>query len=211
MTVDHHQPPRRRPRPRQAQSEVSGRAEAHGRLQADSRRGRARRRAGGSGRCSATPPISISRSPRPSGRPSACRASFGRLRSSRRGARSFSSASRLIEELRKGQTGPVHLLDHISKSLPESMWLTDLASQPTTSRSKGDVRSLNALSDFVSALEASNLFERPIEIIDSRVEEATADDARIDPVFGTGASTCEGGRLMALVKRPDNVVTRAWT
>jgi hypothetical protein len=33
---------------------------------------------------------------------------------------------------------------------------------------------LNALSDFVSGLEASNLFERPVEIIDSRVEPATA-------------------------------------
>ena len=32
----------------------------------------------------------------------------------------------LIEELRKGQTGPVHLLDQISRALPEAMWLTDL-------------------------------------------------------------------------------------
>jgi hypothetical protein len=29
------------------------------------------------------------------------------------------------------------------------------------------------LSDFVSALEASELFERPVEILDSRVEAAT--------------------------------------
>ena len=32
----------------------------------------------------------------------------------------------LIEQLRKGQTGPVHLLDQISRALPDSMWLTDL-------------------------------------------------------------------------------------
>jgi type IV pilus assembly protein PilN len=79
----------------------------------------------------------------------------------------------LIEELRKGQTGPVHLLDHISKSLPESMWLIDLKQAENEITINGRCTSLNALSDFVSALEASNLFERPVEIIDSRVEVAT--------------------------------------
>ena len=80
----------------------------------------------------------------------------------------------LIEELRKGQTGPVHLLDQISKSLPESMWLTDLRQAANEITLEGRCTSLNALSDFVSALEASNLFERPVEIVDSRVEAATA-------------------------------------
>lgn len=80
----------------------------------------------------------------------------------------------LIEELRKGQTGPVHLLDHISKSLPESMWLTDLKQAGSDITLEGRCTSLNALSDFVSALEASNLFARPVEIIDSRVEPETA-------------------------------------
>jgi type IV pilus assembly protein PilN len=79
----------------------------------------------------------------------------------------------LIEELRKGRTGPVHLLDHISKSLPQSMWLTDLRQSANDVTIEGRCTSLNALSDFVSALEASNLFERPVEIVDSRVEAAT--------------------------------------
>jgi type IV pilus assembly protein PilN len=80
----------------------------------------------------------------------------------------------LIEELRKGQTGPVHLLDQISKALPEAMWLTDLRQATSEITIEGRCTSLNSLSDFVSALEASNLFERPVEIIDSRVEAATA-------------------------------------
>lgn len=79
----------------------------------------------------------------------------------------------LIEELRKGQTGPVHLLDQISKALPEAMWLTDLKQAGSELTIEGRCTSLNALSDFVSGLEASNLFERPVEIIDSRVEAAT--------------------------------------
>jgi type IV pilus assembly protein PilN len=80
----------------------------------------------------------------------------------------------LIEELRKGQTGPVHLLDQISKALPEAMWLTDLRQAGSELTIEGRCTSLNALSDFVSGLEASNLFDRPVEIIDSRVEPATA-------------------------------------
>ena len=79
----------------------------------------------------------------------------------------------LIEELRKGQTGPVHLLDQISKALPEAMWLTDLRQAADDITLEGRCTSLNSLSDFVSALEASELFERPVEIIDSRVEAAT--------------------------------------
>ena len=32
----------------------------------------------------------------------------------------------LIEQLRKSQTGPVHMLDQISLALPPMLWLTEL-------------------------------------------------------------------------------------
>src|SRR5215212_6337760 len=32
----------------------------------------------------------------------------------------------LIEQLRKGQTGPVHMLDQISRALPPMLWLIEL-------------------------------------------------------------------------------------
>src|SRR5262249_56692597 len=32
----------------------------------------------------------------------------------------------LIEQLRKGQTGPVHMLDQISRAMPPMLWLTEL-------------------------------------------------------------------------------------
>ena len=78
----------------------------------------------------------------------------------------------LIEQLRKGQTGPVHLLDQVSRALPESMWLVDLRQSGTEVLIEGRCTNLNALSDFVSALEGSNLFERPVEILDSQVVPA---------------------------------------
>ena len=33
----------------------------------------------------------------------------------------------LIEQLRRGQTGPVHILDELSKALPDRMWLLSMS------------------------------------------------------------------------------------
>jgi type IV pilus assembly protein PilN len=80
----------------------------------------------------------------------------------------------LIEELRKGQTGPVHLLDQVSRSLPDTMWLTEVKQTANDIAIDGRCTTLTALSDFVSALEISNYFARPVEIVDSTVEPATS-------------------------------------
>jgi type IV pilus assembly protein PilN len=80
----------------------------------------------------------------------------------------------LIEQLRKGQTGPVHLLDVISRSLPDTMWLTELKQVGPDLLIDGRCTSLTALSDFISSLELSGLFDRPVEIVDSMVEVGTA-------------------------------------
>jgi type IV pilus assembly protein PilN len=78
----------------------------------------------------------------------------------------------LIEELRKGQTGPVHLLDQVSRSLPDTMWLTEMKQTNADVLIEGKCTTLTALSDFVSSLEGSSYFERPVEIIDSTDEPA---------------------------------------
>lgn len=79
----------------------------------------------------------------------------------------------LIEQLRKGQTGPVHMLDQVSRSLPDSMWIVELKQQGDDLTIDGRCASLTALSDFVANLEASSYFARPVEIVDSQVEPAT--------------------------------------
>lgn len=83
----------------------------------------------------------------------------------------------LIEELRKGQTGPVHLLDEISRSLPDTMWLTELRQTGADVTIDGRCLSLTALSDFVGSLEASTYFEQPVEIVDSQIEPSTPTSA----------------------------------
>jgi len=76
----------------------------------------------------------------------------------------------LIEQLRKGQGTPVHLLDEISKSLPERLWLTELTQGGAEVTMSGMTDSLTALSDFVANLEATQWFRKPVEIVDSHVQ-----------------------------------------
>jgi type IV pilus assembly protein PilN len=83
----------------------------------------------------------------------------------------------LIEQLRRGQSAPVHVLDEISKSLPDRLWLTELKQVGGDFTISGFAASLPSLSDFVANLEATKWFKRPVEILDSQVQtDATAGD-----------------------------------
>ena len=75
----------------------------------------------------------------------------------------------LIDDLRKGQTAPVHMIDQISRALPEMTWLNSLKQENYDITMEGRCLSLTALSDFVSNLEATQYFKRPVEIIESTV------------------------------------------
>lgn len=77
----------------------------------------------------------------------------------------------LIDELRKGQTAPVHMVDQISKALPEMTWLTGMQQNGYTLTMQGRCLTLTSLSDFIGNLEASRYFIRPVEIIESSVEK----------------------------------------
>ena len=76
----------------------------------------------------------------------------------------------LIEQLRRGQSAPVHVIDEISTSLPERLWLTELKQAGSDFTISGFTPSLPSLSDFVANLEATKWFKRPVEILDSQVQ-----------------------------------------
>lgn len=77
----------------------------------------------------------------------------------------------LIEQLRRGQSGPVHILDEVSKALPDRMWLVSMGQRDKDFTLDGRTTSLTALSDFVANLEASPWFKKPVEILDSQVDQ----------------------------------------
>lgn len=80
----------------------------------------------------------------------------------------------LIEELRRDQIGPVHMLDQISLALPPLMWLTELKQSAGLSEVliEGRCTGLTGLSDFVANLEASGYFKKSVEIVSTQVESA---------------------------------------
>ena len=80
----------------------------------------------------------------------------------------------LIEQLRKGQTGPVHMLDQISRALPPMLWLTELKQVAPDIVIDGKCTTLTGLSEFVSNLEASGYFKRSVEIVSTTSETAVA-------------------------------------
>ncbi len=103
----------------------------------------------------------------------------------------------LIEELRKGQTGPVHLLDQISKALPEAMWLTDLRQAGNDDHAR---RALHVVELVVGFRERARGVE-PVRAAgrDCRQPRRGGDDndAGVDSVFGAGAAAREGRPINA--------------
>ena len=71
----------------------------------------------------------------------------------------------LIEGLRKAQTGPVHMLDQISRSLPPMLWLTELKQVGPDVLIDGNSTTQTGVSDFVVNLESSGYFKRSVDIV----------------------------------------------
>jgi type IV pilus assembly protein PilN len=64
----------------------------------------------------------------------------------------------VIEQLRLSQKSPVHMLDEVSKALPDYVWLTSLDETKGSLRFAGQSNSLAAVADFISALQRSGWF-----------------------------------------------------
>lgn len=82
----------------------------------------------------------------------------------------------LIEELRRGQSGPVHMLDQVSRALPPMLWLTELRQVGTdgTVQIDGRATTQTTVSDFVNNLEATGYFRKSIDIVNTAAEPIAA-------------------------------------
>jgi type IV pilus assembly protein PilN len=82
----------------------------------------------------------------------------------------------LIEQLRKGQRSPVTLLDQVSKGLPDRLWLIEMKQAGADVTLEGRTTTLTALSDLIGNLESSGAFRKPVEIVNSEVENGKEGD-----------------------------------
>jgi type IV pilus assembly protein PilN len=64
----------------------------------------------------------------------------------------------LIERLKAEQRGPVHMLDEVSKALPDYVWLTHMDQTGAAVKFTGQSNGLTSVADFISALERSGWF-----------------------------------------------------
>jgi type IV pilus assembly protein PilN len=64
----------------------------------------------------------------------------------------------VIEQLRLAQKSPVHMLDEISKALPDYVWLTGMEEIRGALRFQGQSNSLAAVADFIAGLQRSGWF-----------------------------------------------------
>lgn len=68
----------------------------------------------------------------------------------------------VINQLKANQRGPVRVMDHISRSLPELMWLTRMEVGPTTITITGEAFNTNAVANFIENLDRVPEFQEPI-------------------------------------------------
>jgi type IV pilus assembly protein PilN len=64
----------------------------------------------------------------------------------------------LIERLRAEQSGPVHMLDELSKALPDFVWLTGMDQNGANLVIRGQTTGLTSVADFISNLQRSGWF-----------------------------------------------------
>jgi type IV pilus assembly protein PilN len=114
----------------------------------------------------------------------------------------------LIEQLRAGQSLPVQVLDHVSRSLPDTLWLTAMDQTADNITIEGRSTTIPALSTFVQNLGNSALFGKPIDIVDAVTEAAAAGQAELirftvrAPIAKPAASAPAGASAAAAAAPP---------
>ncbi len=76
----------------------------------------------------------------------------------------------LIERLRAGKNGPVSLLETVSLSTTDGLWLTEIKQAGPAIQIEGRSMSLSAVTDFAEQLQNSGLFKRPVEILSTSID-----------------------------------------
>jgi type IV pilus assembly protein PilN len=68
----------------------------------------------------------------------------------------------LITDLKKNQSVPVHLLDQLSRNLPEFLWLVQISERGNGISISGKATTYNAVSNFYNNLDSSSFFSEVV-------------------------------------------------
>jgi type IV pilus assembly protein PilN len=111
----------------------------------------------------------------------------------------------LIERLRTAKRQPVTLLETVSRSVPDGLWLLEIKQAGATVQIDGRATSITAVTDFTERLQSSGFFKRPVEILSTgseTIEETDlikfsvkADPVPAQPAAGTAAAPAASGTV----------------
>jgi type IV pilus assembly protein PilN len=76
----------------------------------------------------------------------------------------------LIERLREAKRAPVSLLETVSRSMPDGLWLTGMKQTGGAIQVDGRAMSLTSVTDFAEMMQSSGLFKMPVEILTTTTE-----------------------------------------
>jgi type IV pilus assembly protein PilN len=76
----------------------------------------------------------------------------------------------LIERLRDAKRAPVSLLETVSRSMPDGLWLTGMKQTGGAIQVDGRAMSLTSVTDFAEMMQSSGLFKMPVEILTTTTE-----------------------------------------
>ena len=102
----------------------------------------------------------------------------------------------LVSQLKKNQSGPVHLLDEVSKQLPDFLWLDNMSEAGWQIQIMGKATTYNAVSNFYNNLNGSRYFQNvvlgPITAIPQGVTFSLSCQFNPQPVVPTTEAPAEG-------------------
>ena len=87
--------------------------------------------------------------------------------------KNFEEKISVIEQLKKNQTGPVIMLDEISKNIPEGVWLTKITESGGRINMEGNAISNTDLASFINSLKNTKGFSN-VELTESKRGAAEA-------------------------------------
>jgi len=68
----------------------------------------------------------------------------------------------VINQLKANQHGPVRVMDHVSRAIPELLWLSRMEVGPTTITLTGEAFNTNAVANLIENLDRVPEFQEPI-------------------------------------------------
>jgi type IV pilus assembly protein PilN len=111
----------------------------------------------------------------------------------------------LIERLRAAKRAPVSLLETVSRSLPEGLWLLEMKQTGPSVQIDGRATSITAVTDFTERLQNSGYFKRPVEILATSTEliddttvvkfSVKADPVPTEPATGAASAPVAAGTM----------------